>query len=498
MPKDSGSEPAGGGQRRRAWHPCARAGLVAAALFAGVGSVGADLTQAGLVALAVALAMCLEALASRREARALLQIHSRAANHEGQRTAAAQILALELALERSRSVLEALGEGVVVVDAGGEVVMANPTARAAMQERERGPEGRLLWEALHPGLAALAQRAIEVLQAAPDGAGTTVRHLGIACGARCYDFAAVPARSSRTGQHFGFVFLFVDSTRAHELQRLKDRFLSSVSHELRTPLTNLCAFAEILGTMLPGESMEWPEFVRVIHDESVRLSRLVDAMFDYLQLESGEAVLRREEVDAAKVARDVAAEFAAAAVGCGVDLRVAREPGVAAVLADERRLRFMLTHLVENALKFTPAGGTVRVDIVACDGAWEVRVADSGRGVPATERDAVFEKFHQLPDHLTDKPTGTGLGLATCRAIATCLQGSIWCEDSPLGGAQFVVRLPAAPTAGVRPVALLPLDAAPVDGLLGAALATEALMAPAAAPAGSNPAGSPPVGSLPA
>src|SRR5690606_13474746 len=129
-----------------------------------------------------------------------------------------------------------------------------------------------------------------------------------------------------------------------ELQQLKDRFLSSVSHELRTPLTNICAFAEILGTMLPGESMEWPEFVRVIHDERVQLSRLVDAMFDYLQLEAGEAVLRTQVVAGAATAREVVAAQTAAAGERGVRLRGPNDVE-AALRVDPMRLRQLCAHL---------------------------------------------------------------------------------------------------------------------------------------------------------
>lgn len=347
--------------------------------------------------------------------------------------------------EYARTLIEALGEGVLVVDTRGRVVLANPTAKKVLHKPLQDPEGRLLWDVLVPELAALAHDAWRAVQ---DRSQTTptelphVRYPGLACRDRVYDLTAVEAISARTGRHHGVLFLLVDSTRNFELQRLKDRFLSSVSHELRTPLTNVCAYAEILSTLLPGESVEWPEFVRVIHEESQHLSRLVDAMFDFLQLESGDAVFDHESVDGAEVVHDVVVALSPAAAARRVELRLCDRGDAPFLVADRARLRQVVWHLLDNAVKFTPAGGNVQISLGARDDGWELRIEDSGPGVPPQDRRAVFEKFHQLRDHLTDKPSGTGLGLATSRAIVARFGGLIWCEDSPLGGAGFVVLLP--------------------------------------------------------
>jgi signal transduction histidine kinase len=294
----------------------------------------------------------------------------------------------------------------------------------------------------------LAQRAREAWQALHAAVGhrdelPQVRYAAIPCRDAVYDLTAVEATSQRTGQDFGSVFLLVDSTRAHELQRLKDRFLSSVSHELRTPLTNICAYAEILRNLMPGESAEWPEFVRVVHEEGLQLSQLVDGMFDFLQLESGEATIASELIEPQPIVAAAVDGFRQQAAARGIALELVTSVEVPQLIGDRRRFQQVVMRLCDNAIKFTPAKGTVRVSIGARDEAFELRVEDSGPGVPPTDRQAVFEKFHQLRDHLTDKPTGTGLGLATSRAIVARFGGLIWCEDSLLGGASFVVMLPS-------------------------------------------------------
>ncbi|MCU0867262.1 MAG: PAS domain-containing sensor histidine kinase [Planctomycetes bacterium] len=416
------------------------AGLVACAL-----GFDAPWSAAVLVGSGSMLAVVIERLAVRREAAARMRVLARAARTEGQRDAIAQVMSLELAYDRSRSVFDSLREGVLVVDGSGEIVLANPAARRAMRSPAIDPSGSLLWDALTPELARLSREAWQALHESSHALSELpqIRYSAIPCRDAVYDLTAVQAKSSRTGQDFGSVFLLVDSTRAHELQRLKDRFLSSVSHELRTPLTNICAYSEILRHMLPGDSEEWPEFVRVIHEEGLQLNRLVDEMFDYLQLESGEARFANDLVDGTAVVRETIAAFELAAKNreLSLELVVTNEPPQ--LVGDRKRLQQVVRSLIDNAVKFTPAGGQVRVGVAAREEAFELRIEDTGPGVPPTERLAVFEKFNQLPDLMTSKPAGTGLGLATSRAITARLGGLIWCEDSPLGGAAFVVLLPS-------------------------------------------------------
>lgn len=405
---------------------------------------GVSLAVCLLLASSMWLAMFVERLAVAREAGGRIRVAVAAAQTEGQRDAVAKVMSLELAYERSRSVLEALREGVLVVDEIGEIVLANPAARRAMEMPERGPVGRVLWEALPAELAGRAREAFDALLERPrhENELPQIRYSGIPCFDSVYDLTAVQAKSLRTGQDFGIVFLLVDTTRTHELQRIKDRFLSNVSHELRTPLTNICAYSEILCNMMPGESVEWPEFVRVIHEQGIELNELVDAMFDFLQLESGEAEFVSEPVDGVGSVQKVMRKRQAKADARGITLELVADEGAPTLYADRRRLEQVIRHLLDNAIKFSPENGHVRISVTARDEGFELRIEDNGPGVAPKDRDAVFEKFNQLPNQLTEKPSGTGIGLATSRAIVARFGGLIWCEDSEAGGACFVVLLP--------------------------------------------------------
>ena len=375
MQHDANEQPADGASRPRgnvyagaiAWRRTAAAAAVAALALA----FDVPLPLALVLAICTPLAMSLE-----RRALTAAAVPVDAHSASDQREA-----------ERSGAVLEALSEGVVVVDADGRIVLANPGARAAMRRPARDPEGCLLWEALSPALGQRAREAWRALRERPAGPSapdaTGPRHSrvsGIACGERRYDLTAVPVASARTGEDFGTALLIVDCTRTYELQRVKDRFLSSVSHELRTPLTNICAYSEILSLMMPGESIEWPEFVRVIHEEGVQLSGLVDAMFDYLQLESGEAQFAYGSVDGVAAVRAAVAAAREKSQQGEVTVEVCLGDDVPSLLADAARVRQVVDQLVDNAIKFSPVGGRVLIRVTRREGDWQLRVEDEGPG----------------------------------------------------------------------------------------------------------------------
>lgn len=448
----------------------AKAGETAAATAVATGVVTSPFRLCALVIVAMALAaaviacgaglglgasLALGAVVSALQATMLWLLHGhlqrqygavlRSVLAERVRDNAARLLSLELSHDRVRSVLESLGEGVIVVDAAGEIVLTNPAAAAALAPDVKIVEQHRLADVLVEELRDPAAKALAMLR---DGGGDRppqFRCSTIACGARIFDMTAVPVRSLRSGHDFGTVLLLVDVTRNHEVARLKDQFLSSISHELRTPLTNICAYAEILRLMLPGEDAEWPEFVRVIHEEGLHLSALVDTVFDFLLLESGEAVFHDERIAPVTILQHAVAAEQARAQAAHIQLAVEIDPDTPDVQVDSRRWAQICRNLLDNALKFTPEGGRIRIQIGRSDNRLSLRIDDSGPGVPVEHRHSVFEKFHQIPNHMTDKPAGAGLGLASCHAIVARFGGSIWCEDSPLGGAAFVVQLPVAP-----------------------------------------------------
>ena len=434
-----------GGVAVASFQPLPRTIGLAAASGLAAYAFGVPLAICILLACCLALCVQFERMLLVREARGQVATMSEAARSEGERDALAQLLSVEFAYERSRSVLEAIREGVIAVDTTGNVTFANPAAQRAMNMPARSPVGRSIWDQLPAELATAAREAFDGVTARgeeADGEHPQVRRSGISCYNRVYDLTAVRVTSARTQQEFGAVFLLVDVTRTHELQRVKDQFLSNVSHELRTPLTNVCAYSELLRTMLPKDSPEWVEFATVIHDQGAELSEVVDAMFDFLQLESGEAEFVNEPMDGVRSVEKVVEKRRVRAATRGIELSLEVEDGAPELCADRRRVEQVVRQLLDNAIKFSPEGSTVWVKVAGRDGGFEIVVEDAGPGIAPEDRDAVFEKFNQLSEKLTDKPAGTGIGLAASRAIIARLGGLIWCEDADAGGARFVVLLP--------------------------------------------------------
>ena len=239
--------------------------------------------------------------------------------------------------------------------------------------------------------------------------------------------------------------------RLRELDRMKDDFVSTVSHELRTPLTSIRAFAEILHDSPELAAARRREFVGIILRETERLTRLINQILDLAKIESGRAQWAAEPVDLRAVIRDAADSTAALYRERDVELETAVPDRVPIVVADRDRLQQVLLNLLANAVKFcAPGSGRVRVALSDARGAVRVDVADNGIGIAREEQGAIFEKFRQVGDTLTDRPQGTGLGLPISRLIVRQFGGDLWVASEPGRGATFSFTIPVAQGEGGR------------------------------------------------
>jgi signal transduction histidine kinase len=249
--------------------------------------------------------------------------------------------------------------------------------------------------------------------------------------------------------------------RLKELDRLKSNFLATVSHELRTPLTSIIGYSEMLGEGLAGElKPEQLEFVKTIHQKGEQLLSLIMGLLDLGKLESGTMRMQVRTVRIEAVLGEVVSTLTPTARKKGVKLGLAVGEGLVDLRGDPERLRQVFLNLVENALKFTPAGGsvTLRALMVEDDGQGgedeglallaptrsvvEVRVEDTGIGIPAKERPRVFDAFYQVDSSSTREYGGTGLGLSIVKRLVEAHSGSIRIEDNEPKGTAFVVTLP--------------------------------------------------------
>ena len=237
--------------------------------------------------------------------------------------------------------------------------------------------------------------------------------------------------------------LSLASRRLDSLAKMKRNFVANVSHELRTPLTSISAYSELLQANLGNLSGDaLTEFLGVIHSESQRLSGVISDILEINSMEQGRPALNTAELDLSQLVRRQAEGWAARAEAQGLRLSVECDDAPLLLSADHVLLRQLFDHLLDNAIKFTPAGGAVRVTVGESGTAARVTVEDTGIGVPEDKLGEIFQSFFQVDGSATRLHSGQGVGLTICHDIVQHHDGRIWAENVEPAGARFTVLLP--------------------------------------------------------
>jgi len=228
-----------------------------------------------------------------------------------------------------------------------------------------------------------------------------------------------------------------------DTDRLKDDFLATVSHELRTPLTSIRGYLELLLDDDPQQlSEEQRRFLTVIERNSQRLLRQVDDLLVVAQIEAGALAIDASPVDLAHVVGEAVSRHAATAAERELELTAEPHTVAATVVGDSARLGQLLDALIENAMKFTPPGGTVSVRLRPLPGSVELEVVDSGPGIPADEQARLFERFYRARGVTAEAVPGTGIGLTIAKGIVNGHGGTIECISLEGIGSTFRIVLP--------------------------------------------------------
>jgi signal transduction histidine kinase len=243
------------------------------------------------------------------------------------------------------------------------------------------------------------------------------------------------------------VLALMQLKRMRELARLRSRFVASVSHELRTPLAQISMFSETLLLDRARSDEERVDFLTAIYREARRLTNLVESVLRFSRGDGAPSAARlfpRELQDVSAEIGDTLRGFAPLAAASDVELLSDVPSGVAAAV-EPGAIRQLLLNLLDNAIKYGPAGQTITIRLESAPGAIRLAVEDEGPGVPSAARDRVFEPFARLEEGQGpgSRVAGTGIGLSVVRDIAVGHGGRAWIEDAPGGGARIVVELPA-------------------------------------------------------
>jgi signal transduction histidine kinase len=241
--------------------------------------------------------------------------------------------------------------------------------------------------------------------------------------------------------------LDIASAEAQSALKAKDEFLAAMSHELRTPLNAIIGFAETMELQLFGQlDTHYVSYAKDIHTAGMHLLGLINDVLDVSVIESGEVSLSREIVSVSRAIDQARSLIMLRAEHKKIDIAKVSAAQGWTLWGDERRVLQIIVNLLTNAVKFTPSGGQIGIDVQrAANNRVEISVWDTGPGIRESDHERAFEKFQQIVGHsFAGKPEGTGLGLHISRELARLMGGDIHVISSLGAGARFTVSLPAA------------------------------------------------------
>jgi PAS domain S-box-containing protein len=340
-----------------------------------------------------------------------------------------------------RATVEGMADGVFLVDHRGNIVEANRAAvalvGASSKDEILGPieawgERFQVRNLDGTPLAPDRYAATRVLAGEPMAQYDCV--LRRADGRDVYvSVAATPV--TRPGRPPLAVSVLRDVSDARRLDELRDEFLSTAAHEFKTPLAVIKAYAQLVARRDAGEQRA----LSVIQRQVDRLTRLLEDILEGSRLRSGDGSARAERLDLAELARAAADRLRPAAPSHALAVEA---PGPVTVLGDRDRIARVLSNLLENAVRFSPEGGEVKVRVETAGEEARVSVADQGIGIPSERQDQVFRRYYRAHAGTDQDYGGIGLGLEVCRTVVELHGGRMWFESAPGAGSTFHFGLP--------------------------------------------------------
>jgi two-component system, OmpR family, phosphate regulon sensor histidine kinase PhoR len=419
---------------------------------AGAWYLGATLGFSGVLATLLAAGWIMRPLARlARGAQALARADQAASrNHDElsmlgsafdqmKREIAGRVRQLEENSERLATVLGNMAEGVIALDARENITLANEASRRLLDFVTGDAVGRPLVEvtrirAVHEA-AASAMTSDRVVEAEIELTSPTRREISL----RAKRFPGDPSP--------GVVIVLYDITELRRLENLRREFVANVSHELKTPLASIKAYAETLRMGAINDAQHNLGFVARIEEQAERLNQLILDMIHIARMEAGSQAFEMVDVDMAEIV-DISAEYyRALAEKKGLTLVVEQAGQPVVVRVDEEGLRTIFDNLIDNAIKYTPAGGAIQIRWSSSEGEAIFEVEDTGIGIAPSDQPRVFERFFRVDKARNREVGGTGLGLSIVKHLAHAFGGQVGLESHPGKGSRFFVRFPLAAVA---------------------------------------------------
>jgi two-component system, NtrC family, sensor histidine kinase KinB len=346
--------------------------------------------------------------------------------------------------QKNEAIIHAIDDGVLLLDENSNVVAINPKAATIFTTTREQAIGRHLFDVIqNQPVYDVVKQVLESGRAAGLSEEETTLSLTQGGQVTHYYFSVTPVHLEPDGLR-NAVLLFQDITRLKEVDRMKSEFVMTASHELRTPLTSIAMSIALLAEQaLPRLNQSEKELLLAAQEEITRLRTLITDLLDLSKIESGRIDMEIEPVRVLFLVDQAVNLLAQQAEQKEIELKGDIGSETATVLADPNKIVWVLTNLVANALRYTPAGGHVTVQSHSNGNMTYISVIDDGEGIPLEYQSKIFDKFVQVKGRAAE---GSGLGLAISKEIVKAHHGAIWLKSAPGQGSVFTFALPNALT----------------------------------------------------
>jgi len=370
-------------------------------------------------------------LGSRRFRKLALKLESLADEQKGTRKR------IEEEKFNFETILTSMAEGVLVVDLDHQILLVNDSLCRLFQIKS-DPKGQSV-------LSALRDSSIEELIRDTLSTGSPQAREIVPQPQPDSHFAAnaVPLRDEQGGVH-GVVGVFHDISRLRKLEKVRQEFVANVSHELRTPLSIFHGYLENLLDDLEMPSADLQSILLIMRKHSRRLNALLEDLLTIARLESRRERLDQVEILPTPFIEEIMKDWRLKLAERQITATFKAAPDLKPMLGEPFRMEQVFNNLLENAIKFTPVGGEITITATSNDSQIEIRVSDTGVGIPPADLPHVFEQFYRVEKARSRETGGTGLGLSIVKHIITLHGGSVEVESVLGKGATILLRLPVA------------------------------------------------------
>lgn len=346
---------------------------------------------------------------------------------------------------KSEAILQSIDDGLVVIGDDFTVLNTNPVAEKALNLGDQKAIGRHFLEVIKSEeLFSRVREVVETGQPATMDESENFFSTEQNGAQRHYQYFVTPVYGA-SDDMLGVILLLRDVTKLKELDRLKSEFVANASHELKTPLTGIEMSLGLLQEQADQLNEEDRELLGVAREDAGRIRMLVNDLLDLSKIESGRLELDTTPVPVALLFEKALQNFTVQAEQHGVQLLSETAESLPPVQADATKITWVLTNLISNALRYTDAGGYIRLSAERAGSKVHISVEDSGAGIPYEYQAKIFDKFVQVDGE--KQGGGSGLGLAICKEMVEAHGGRIWVDSTPGEGTTFTFTLPTAPEA---------------------------------------------------